>query len=80
MQSNIGMWRLLINRYFHPTDMDDEVVNLLLHRNIANMLVQLAHKLYRKYVQVVKGRHVLYVKPKKLFGSLCAAYHFWKRL
>jgi hypothetical protein len=38
-------------------------------------------KLYRKHVQIEKGKEVLYMELKKaLYGTLKAALLFWKKL
>jgi hypothetical protein len=48
---------------------------------MAELLVKLDPKLYRKYVQVERGKNVLYVELKKaLYGTLKAALLFWKKL
>ena len=66
---------------FMQADMDEEVVHLKLHGKMAELLVQLAPSLYRKFVQIGKGKPTLYVQLRKaLYGTLRAAYLFWKRL
>ena len=47
---------------FMQADMDEEVVHLRLHGKMAELLVQLDPKLYRKYIQIVKDKPILYVK------------------
>jgi len=47
---------------FMQADMDEEVVHLCLHGKMAELLVQLDPKLYRKYIQIVKDKPILYVK------------------
>jgi hypothetical protein len=65
---------------FMQADMD-ELVHMKLEGKMAELLVKLDPKLYRKYVQVVKGKNVLYVELKKaLYGTLRAALLFWKKL
>jgi len=55
---------------FMQADMD-ELVHMKLEGKMAELLVKLDPKLYRKYVQVVKGKSILYVELKKaLFGTL----------
>ena len=66
---------------FMQADMDEEVVHLRLHSKMAELLVQLDPKIFQKYVQLTKGKPILYVKLQKdLYGTLHAAYLFWKRL
>jgi len=47
---------------FMQADMDEEVVHLKLHGKMAELLVQLAPSLYRKFAQIVKGKPTLYVQ------------------
>jgi hypothetical protein len=59
----------------------DEVVHVKFEGEIAEMLVKLDPKLYRKYVRDEKGKSVLYVELlKALYGTLKAALLFWKLL
>ena len=59
----------------------DEVVHVKFEGEIAEMLVKLDPKLYRKYVRDEKGKPVLYVELlKALYGTLKAALLFWKLL
>ena len=72
---------IVIPGAFMQVDMDEEVLHLRLHRKLAELLVQLDTKLYWKYVQVIKDKHILYVKPQKaLYATLSAVYLFWKWL
>ena len=65
---------------FLQADMD-ELVHMKLQGKMAELLVKLDPKLYRKYVQIEKGKQVLYVELKKaLYGTLRAALLFWKKL
>jgi Reverse transcriptase (RNA-dependent DNA polymerase) len=65
---------------FMQADMD-ELVHMRLEGTMAELLVQLDPKLYRKYVQTVNGKSVLYVELKKaLYGTMRAALLFWKLL
>jgi len=65
---------------FMQADMD-ELVHMKLEGKMAELLVRLDPKLYRKYIQVEKGRNVLYVELKKaLYGTLRAALLFWRLL
>jgi hypothetical protein len=58
---------------FMQADMD-EMVHMKLEGKVAKLLVKLDPKLYCKYVQVKKGKQVLYVELKKLiYGTLRAA-------
>ena len=52
-----------------------------LEGTMAELLIQLEPKLYRKYVIMEKGRQVLYVELRKaLYGTLRAALLFWRKL
>jgi Reverse transcriptase (RNA-dependent DNA polymerase)/Zinc knuckle len=65
---------------FMQADMD-EVVHMRLEGKMAELLVKINPKIYRKYVQNINGKPVLYVELKKaLYGTLKAALLFWKRL
>jgi hypothetical protein len=59
----------------------DELVHMKLQGKMAELLVKLDPKMYRKYVQIEKGKQILYVELKKaLYGTLRAALLFWKKL
>jgi hypothetical protein len=59
----------------------DEVVHVKFEGEIAEMLVKMDPKLYRKYVKDENGKSVLYVELlKALYGTLKAALLFWKLL
>jgi hypothetical protein len=59
----------------------DELVHMKLEGKMAELLVKIDPKLYRKYVQIEKGKQILYVELKKaLYGTLRAALLFWKKL
>eukprot|EP00957_Ditylum_brightwellii_P197743 15065216-Ditylum_brightwellii.AAC.1 len=65
---------------FMQADMD-EVVHMKLEGTMAELLVKLDPAMYRKYIRTENGRSVLYVELKKaLYGTLQAAYLFWKNL
>ncbi len=65
---------------FMQADMED-IVHMKLEGKMAELLVKLDPKLYRKYVQTQNGKQVLYVELKKaLYGTLKAALLFWKKL
>ena len=65
---------------FMQADMED-IVHMKLEGHMAELLVRIDPKLYRQYIQIEKGRQVLYVQLKKaLYGTLKAALLFWKRL
>jgi hypothetical protein len=65
---------------FMQADMD-ELVHMKLEGKMAELLIKLEPKLYRKFVQIEKGKPVLYVELKKaLYGTLRAALLFWKKL
>jgi hypothetical protein len=59
----------------------DEVVHVKFEGEIAEMLVKMDPKMYRKYVKNEKGKTVLYVELlKALYGTMRAALLFWKLL
>jgi hypothetical protein len=59
----------------------DELVHMKLEGNMAKLVVKLEPKLYQKYIQIERGKRVLYVGLKKaLYGTLRAALLFWKKL
>ena len=65
---------------FMQADMD-KLVHVKLEGQMDELLVRLDPKLYRKYVQLEKGKSVLYVEHKKaLYGTLRASLLFWKKL
>eukprot|EP00978_Attheya_sp_CCMP212_P048586 scaffold546300_cov122-Attheya_sp.AAC.1 len=65
---------------FMQVDQED-LVHMRMHGQMAELLVKLDPKLYRKYIQVENGKKVLYVQLKKaLYGTLKAALLFWKKL
>ena len=66
---------------FMQADMEDEVY-MKLEGKMAELMVRIDPKLYRKYVHTdEKGQKTLFVKLKKaLYGTLKAALLFWKRL
>lgn len=65
---------------FMQADMDD-VVHMKLEGKMAELLVRIDPKLYRKHIQIHRGKQVLYVELKKaLYGTLKAALLFWKKL
>jgi hypothetical protein len=65
---------------FMQTDMD-ELVHVKLEGKMAELLVLIDPKLYRKHKQIEKGKHVLYVELRKaLYGTLRASLLFWKLL
>ena len=60
---------------------NDELVHMRLEGHMAELIVKLDPKLYRKYVCFEKGKPVLYVElAKALYGQLKAAYLFWMKL
>jgi hypothetical protein len=59
----------------------DKVEHVRFKGEIAEMLVRMDLKLYRKYVRDENGKAVLYVELlKALYGTLRAALLFWKLL
>ena len=59
----------------------DETVHIKLVGKMAELLVMVDPKLYRKYVKMEHGKPVLYAKLRKaLYGTLKAALLFWKLL
>ena len=65
---------------FMQADMDN-IVHMKLKGKMAELLVKVDPKMYRKYVQMEKGKTVLYMELKKaLYGSLKVALLFWRKL
>ena len=65
---------------FMQADMD-ELVHVRMEGTMAELLVKLDPKLYRKYVTTENGKQVLYVVLQKaLYGTLRAALLFWRKL
>jgi Reverse transcriptase (RNA-dependent DNA polymerase)/Zinc knuckle len=65
---------------FMQADMD-ELVHMRLVGTMAELLVRIDPKLYRKYITIENGRQVLYVELRKaLYGTLRAALLFWRKL
>jgi Reverse transcriptase (RNA-dependent DNA polymerase) len=65
---------------FMQADMDD-IVHMKLEGKMAELLVKVDPKMYRKYVQTEKGKTELYVELKKaLYGTLKAALLLWRKL
>jgi hypothetical protein len=65
---------------FMQTNMED-TVHMVLEGTMAELLVKLDPKLYQKYIQVKKGKPVIYVQPRKaLYGTLQASLLLWKDL
>ena len=67
---------------FIQTDMEgDTPVHMKLTGKAADILVQTAPELYRKYIANEKGKNVLYVEAlKAIYGTLKAALLFYKKL
>eukprot|EP00978_Attheya_sp_CCMP212_P040803 scaffold226459_cov23-Attheya_sp.AAC.2 len=61
---------------FMQADMD-ELVHMKLEGKMAELLVMLDPKLYRKYIQVEKGRNVLYVELKKHCTALSGPHSYF---
>jgi hypothetical protein len=65
---------------FMQTYMED-TVHMVLEGTMAELLVKLDSKLYRKYIQIKKGKPVMYVQLKKaLYGTLQVSLLFWNDL
>jgi hypothetical protein len=65
---------------FMQVDMD-EIVHMRLEGTMADLVVKLPPETYEKFVVKAKERNVLYVQLKKaLYGTLCAALLFWRKL
>jgi hypothetical protein len=55
----------------------DKLVHVKLEGKMAKLLVMIDPKLYRKHVQIEKGKHILYVESRKaLYGTLRASLLF----
>jgi hypothetical protein len=61
---------------FMQADMD-ELVHMNLEGKMAKLLVKLEPKLYHKYIQIEKGKQLLYIELKKPYmahsGQLCSS-------
>ena len=66
---------------FVNTDVDEDVL-MVLRGELADMMVQIAPQIYRKYVTVDrKGTPILYVKLQKaLYGLMRASLLFYRKL
>ena len=66
---------------FVNTDVDEEVI-MVLKGDLAEMMIQVAPEVYRKYVAVdKKGTKILYVKLQKaLYGLMRASLLFYRKL
>jgi hypothetical protein len=66
---------------FVNTDVDEDVL-MVLKGDLADMMVQIAPQVYRKYVMVdKKGTPILYVKLQKaLYGLMRASLLFYRKL
>ena len=65
---------------FMQVDMDD-LVHMKLEGKMVELLVRIDSNMYKQYVQLEKGKPVLYVELRKaLYGTLKAALLFWKKL
>ena len=65
---------------FLQSDMDEKV-HMQLDGKMAELLVKIEPALYRKYLQNEHGKPVMYVELRKaLYGTLCAAILFWRKL
>jgi hypothetical protein len=64
---------------FVHTDVDEDIL-MVLRRELADMMVQIAPQIYRKYVTVDrKGTPILYVKLQKaLYGLMRASLLFYR--
>ena len=66
---------------FIQTDMEGDTVIMKLRDKAAEILVQTAPEIYRKYITIENGKVVLYVEAlKALYGTLRAALLFYKKL
>jgi hypothetical protein len=63
---------------FMQADMKD-TVHMKLEGTMADLLINLAPEMYKKFAYKYNGKTVLYVK-KALYGTLKAALLFWKWL
>jgi hypothetical protein len=66
---------------FVNTDVDEDVL-MVLRGELADMMVQIAPQIYRKYITVDrKGMPILYVKLQKvLYGLMQASLLFYRKL
>ena len=63
------------------TEVDEDVL-MVLKGELADMMIQIAPQVYRKYITInKKGTPVLYVKLKKaLYGLMRASLLFYQKL
>ena len=63
------------------TDVDEDVI-MVLKAELADMMVQIAPEIYRRYVTIDrKGNKILYVKLQKaLYGLMRASLLFYRKL
>jgi hypothetical protein len=65
---------------FMQTEMKG-TVQMVLEGTMAELLVKIDPKLYRKHLLIKKGKPIMYVQLKKaLYGTLQAGLLFWKDL
>ena len=66
---------------FVNTDIDEEVI-MVLKGDLADMMVQIAPEIYRKYIAVDrKGTKMLYMNLQKaLYGLMQASLLFYRKL
>jgi hypothetical protein len=66
---------------FVNTDVDEDII-MVLKGELADMMIQIAPEVYRKYVTVDrKGTPILYVKLQKaLYGLMRASLLFYRKL
>jgi hypothetical protein len=66
---------------FMQADMEGEEILMKLEGTMAELLVKLDPKMYRKCILMKNGKSVMYVKLQKaLYRTLQAALLFWKNL
>ena len=59
----------------------EPTVHMKLEGKMAELMVRIDPKLYRKYMQLENGRQVLYVELQRaLYGTLTGAFLIWKKL
>ena len=69
------------NAFLHSLLPKDQQVILKIMGSLAEILVSIAPRIYRKYVVMKNGQKILYVRLKKvLYGLLQAALLFYKKL
>eukprot|EP00957_Ditylum_brightwellii_P179825 13698387-Ditylum_brightwellii.AAC.1 len=59
----------------------DDLIDMKIEGSMAELLVKIDPKMYRKYLRTENGKSVLYVRLQKaLYNTMKAALLFWENL